>query len=62
MRVHVEAEKKAHFLVEHLAMVEKVSEDELNDIVRIFDNFQDTLREEICEIKCATVIFYATKY
>lgn len=33
VRIHVEAEKKAHFLVEHLVMVEKVKENELDDIL-----------------------------
>ena len=35
VRVHVEAEKKAHYNVERLVLTDKVTEDELNTIVRI---------------------------
>ncbi|XP_066927468.1 putative RNA polymerase II subunit B1 CTD phosphatase RPAP2 [Clytia hemisphaerica] len=33
VKIHVAAEKKAHFYVEHLAMVDNVTEDELNAII-----------------------------
>lgn len=33
VRIHVEAEKKAHYNVEQLVLTDKVTEDELNKIV-----------------------------